>query len=119
MKIWKVVELLRDKGVTLELCPTSNRMTRAFTDIRTYPLRRFMKAGVKVTLNTDDPGIEGITLADEYDLMRERNRSYEGGRGYPSRKCAKCGFLHKKRKNPQKTDCDRPVNMCYTESVWG
>ena len=67
----KVVELLRDKGVTLELCPTSNRMTRAFTDIRTYPLRRFMKAGVKVTLNTDDPGIEGITLADEYDLMRE------------------------------------------------
>ena len=67
----EVVELLRDKGVTLELCPTSNRMTRAFTDIRNYPLRRFMEAGVKVTLNTDDPGIEGITLADEYDLMRK------------------------------------------------
>ena len=67
----EVVELLRDKGITLELCPTSNRMTRAFTDISNYPIRRFMEAGVKVTLNTDDPGIEGITLTDEYALMRE------------------------------------------------
>lgn len=67
----EVVELLRDNGVTLELCPTSNRMTRAVMNMADYPLRRFMEAGVKVTLNTDDPGIEGITLADEYRLMEE------------------------------------------------
>ena len=67
----EVIELLREKGVVLELCPTSNRMTRAVTDMSKYPLRRFMEAGIKVTLNTDDPAIEGTTLADEYRYMEE------------------------------------------------
>ena len=67
----EVIELLREKGVVLELCPTSNRMTRAVTDMSKYPLRRFIEVGIKVTLNTDDPAIEGTTLADEYRYMEE------------------------------------------------
>ena len=66
-----VVKLVRDKGIYLEMCPTSNRMTHAISDMSNYPLIDYLKKGIKVTLNTDDMAIEGITLADEY-RYRER-----------------------------------------------
>ena len=56
------------------MCPTSNRMTHAISDMSNYPLIDYLKKGIKVTLNTDDMAIEGITLADEYRYMeREFN----------------------------------------------
>jgi adenosine deaminase len=64
-----VVELVREKGVTLEMCPTSNRQTHAVEDMSRYPLRDFLAKGVRVTLNTDDMGIEGTTLAEEFGYM--------------------------------------------------
>ena len=64
-----VVKLVRDKGIYLEMCPTSNRMTYAISDMSNYPLIDYLKKGIKVTLNTDDMAIEGITLADEYRYM--------------------------------------------------
>ncbi|MBP3885694.1 MAG: adenosine deaminase [Olsenella sp.] len=63
------VELVCEKGVTLEMCPTSNRQTHAVEDMSRYPLVDFLNQGVKVTLNTDDMGIEGTTLADEFRYM--------------------------------------------------
>lgn len=64
----------RDRGVMLELCPTSNREVVGFADpdfpqsahLPTYPLRRFIDLGLPVTLCTDNPGISRTTLADEY-----------------------------------------------------
>jgi len=66
-----VVRLVKESGVTLEMCPSSNRMTRAVEDMSGYPLMDFLKEGVRVTLNTDDPGIEGIILEDEFRYMEE------------------------------------------------
>jgi len=68
----ETVRLLRDRGVTLELCPTSNRLTRAWPDLGNYPLRELLKAGVKVTLNTDDPAVEDTLLPREFALLREK-----------------------------------------------
>jgi adenosine deaminase len=43
-----------------------------------YPLIDYLNEGIKVTLNTDDMGIEGTTLADEYRYMeREFNLTAE------------------------------------------
>ena len=42
----KAVKLLRDSGVTLEMCPTSNRLTGA-CDMKNYPLRFFAETGVR------------------------------------------------------------------------
>ena len=53
----------------LEMCPTSNRQTHAIKDMSSYPLIDYLNEGIKVTLNTDDMGIEGTTLADEYRYM--------------------------------------------------
>ena len=66
-----VVELVRAQGVTLEMCPTSNRQTRAIEDMSKYPFMDYLVKGIKVTLNTDDMGIEGTTLADEFRYMEK------------------------------------------------
>ena len=64
-----VLQLVQDGGAVLEMCPTSNRQTHALADMKDYPFMDFLSSGIKVTLNTDDPGIEGTTLADEYRYM--------------------------------------------------
>lgn len=74
----EVVQLVKKKGVYLEMCPTSNRQTHAIEDMSSYPLIDYLNEGIKVTLNTDDMGIEGTTLADEYRYMeREFNLTAE------------------------------------------
>ena len=66
-----VVALVKEKGIVLEMCPTSNRQTHAVEDMSAYPFMDYLNGGVKVTLNTDDMGIEGTTLADEFRYMEE------------------------------------------------
>ena len=66
-----VVKLIKDKGIFLEMCPTSNRLTHAVEDMKDYPFMKFLREGLKVTLNTDDMAIENITLPDEYEYMRK------------------------------------------------
>ena len=61
--------LIREKGITLEMCPTSNRITHAIEDFSAYPLIDFLNEGIRVTINTDDPAIEGTDIAEEFGLM--------------------------------------------------
>lgn len=66
-----LVARLAAEGVTLELCPTSNLNTSIFDDIHDYPLRRLMEAGVKVTINTDNMMVSGVSLGSEMALVTE------------------------------------------------
>ncbi len=67
----EVVRLVKEKGVALEMCPTSNRQTHAVEDMADYPFMDYLNEGIKVTLNTDDMAIEGTTLAGEYRYMEQ------------------------------------------------
>jgi adenosine deaminase len=74
----KVIELIKNEGVTLEMCPTSNRQTHAVEDMSKYPFMDYLNQGIKVTLNTDDMGIERTTLANEFRYMEKNfNLTYE------------------------------------------
>ena len=64
-----LVERLAAEGVALELCPTSNLNTSIFERIEDYPLRKLMAAGVKVTVNTDNMMVSGVTLASELEQL--------------------------------------------------
>lgn len=66
-----LMQLVIDKGIPFEMCPTSNRQTRAVENMDDYPFMDYLKKGIKVTLNTDDPAIEGTTPADEYRYMED------------------------------------------------
>jgi adenosine deaminase len=61
-----VVDLLVERCIPLEVCPTSNLHTSTVPDYRSHPLPALLARGVTVTLNTDDPIISGIDLAHEY-----------------------------------------------------
>ena len=65
------MHFVKENGVTLEMCPTSNRQTRAVPDMKNYPFMDLLHQGIKVTINTDDMGIEGITLADEFRYLEK------------------------------------------------
>ncbi|HEY7282058.1 MAG TPA: adenosine deaminase, partial [Actinomycetota bacterium] len=65
-----VTELARDRGVTLEMCPTSNWLTHGVDRVADHPCLRLLRGGLHVTLNTDDPGLMGIDLSHEYEAAR-------------------------------------------------
>lgn len=57
---------LTDRGVTLDLCPTSNVQAGTVAQFADHPLVRLVRAGVPVTINTDDTTISDITLSEEW-----------------------------------------------------
>ena len=67
----ELLSLVVERGVPFEMCPTSNRQTHAVETMDDYPFMDYLEKGVKVTLNTDDPAIEGTTLAGEYRYMEQ------------------------------------------------
>lgn len=64
----KIIDLLIEKNVPLEVCPYSNYLTQAFKTFETHPLRQLFDKGVSITLNSDDPGMFASTLSDDYYL---------------------------------------------------
>jgi adenosine deaminase len=66
-----VLDLLAERRITLEVCPTSNLHTSTVRDYRSHPLPALLRRGIRCTLNTDDPSISGLDLAHEYRVASE------------------------------------------------
>ncbi len=66
-----LVRRLADLGTVLEVCPGSNISLKVFPDFHSHPLRAFVDAGVRVTLNSDDPPFFHTSLQREYDIASE------------------------------------------------
>ena len=60
-----VAELCR-RDVTLDLCPTSNVQAAVVARLADHPLPRLLRAGVPVSLSTDDRTVSDMTLVREY-----------------------------------------------------
>ncbi len=60
-----VAELIA-RNVTLDLCPTSNVQAAIVPSLADHPLARLFRAGVPVTLSTDDLTVSDLTLSEEY-----------------------------------------------------
>jgi len=70
----KDASLLRElaqRGTLLEVCPQSNVLIGLVPDTKSHPLPQLLAAGVKCSLNTDDPGIFGHSLLEEYSRALE------------------------------------------------
>jgi aminodeoxyfutalosine deaminase len=62
---------LAERGVPLEVCPSSNVATRAVASLEEHPIRAFRDAGVTITVNSDDPPMFNTTLNREYEIAAE------------------------------------------------
>jgi adenosine deaminase len=61
-----VQDLLKERGVTIDACPTSNQFTGAVAAGEAHPLAEWITAGVSVSLSSDDPAFFGASVSDEY-----------------------------------------------------
>lgn len=61
-----LVAELADRRIPLEVCPSSNVCTRVYQELGDHPLPALVRAGVVVTINTDDPHMFGTNLSEEY-----------------------------------------------------
>ncbi|EHI75136.1 adenosine deaminase [Streptococcus criceti] len=57
------------KGATAELCLTSNLQTKAVPSLVDYPYQELLKAGAKITINTDNRTVSDTNLTKEYELF--------------------------------------------------
>ncbi len=64
----ELVEKLVEEQITLEVCAGSNIALNVYSDYRQHPIPHFLEAGVRVTLNSDDPPYFQTTLANEYEV---------------------------------------------------
>ena len=66
----EVLQLVADRGIHLEVCPTSNIRTGVYPSYGAHPLNTLRAAGISVSLNSDDPPYFNTTIGREYELAR-------------------------------------------------
>lgn len=66
-----LVEMLRQRQIPLEICPTSNVRLGIYPGYADHPLRRLWDAGLNITVNSDDPPMFCTNLAREYEILVE------------------------------------------------
>ncbi|HET8662925.1 MAG TPA: adenosine deaminase [Nocardioides sp.] len=64
----RLLEHLAQRGIPLEVCPSSNVATRAVASLDEHPIKAFHDAGVTITVNSDDPSMFGTSLNQEYEI---------------------------------------------------
>lgn len=57
---------LKEEGIILECCPTSNVNTAIFKSIEEFPFRTFIDKGVKFTINSDNMSVSNTTVKEEF-----------------------------------------------------
>ena len=66
-----LVARLAREGMTLTVCPLSNLKLCVVDDLAAHPLDRMLAAGLRATVNSDDPAYFGGDVADNYRAVAE------------------------------------------------
>ncbi|MGH9483010.1 MAG: adenosine deaminase family protein, partial [Terriglobales bacterium] len=67
-----LLDALAASGTCIDICAISNLKTGVWPGSAPHPAHEFYKRGVTLSVSTDDPGIFGSTLLDEYAYLHER-----------------------------------------------
>ena len=71
VSLGRLASYVRDRRVPLEMCPTSNVHTGAARSIEEHPINLLRRLRFRVTVNTDNRLMSGITLTDEFAALSE------------------------------------------------
>ncbi|AGH97725.1 adenosine deaminase [Micavibrio aeruginosavorus] len=66
-----LVNEIVQRGIALEVCPTSNILAGVYPDFAAHPLKKLMDRGVRISLNSDDPGLFGNSIGEEYRVAHD------------------------------------------------
>ncbi|MDS0525980.1 adenosine deaminase [Clostridium sp. SHJSY1] len=74
----KAYEVVKEKNITLEMCPTSNVQTKAVKIINEHPIYDFYKDDIRVTINTDNRSVSDTCMSKEVQIIsKEFDITYE------------------------------------------
>jgi adenosine deaminase len=62
----EVMQKLAEAGVTVNVCPWSNYCLQVVNKFKEHPIGKMLRAGMRVTINSDDLSIFGRSLSEEY-----------------------------------------------------
>lgn len=62
-----LLNLIKEKNILLEICPTSNIQTNAFSKYTEHPIYDFYKNNINLSIDVDNMTVSNITLSDEYE----------------------------------------------------
>lgn len=66
----ELLDELAERGICLDVCPTSNLLLGVVGDLADHPLDGLLEAGVRCSINADDPTLFGRSIVTEYELCR-------------------------------------------------
>ena len=64
-RLGRLASFVRDRRIPLEVCPTSNVHTGAVADIAEHPIGLLRDLGFRVTVNTDNRLMSGVSMTSE------------------------------------------------------
>lgn len=67
----KVLKLVREKNIFLEVCPTSNIQTKVVGSYNEHPIKKLYDNEILVTISTDNNTVSNISLSNEYNRLSE------------------------------------------------
>jgi len=67
----RLASYVRDRRIPLEMCPTSNVQTGAAPSIEEHPIRLLRQLSFRVTVNTDNRLMSGVTLSSEFHRLAD------------------------------------------------
>jgi adenosine deaminase len=70
-ELGRLANYVRDRRIPLEVCPTSNVHTGAAASIASHPIEALRQLKFRVTLNTDNRLMSGITLSSEFEVCAQ------------------------------------------------
>jgi len=95
----ELVQRLAEEEIVLEVCPGSNIALGVYSVLRFHPVNLLRRAGVKITLNSDDPPFFGTTLGKEYTSVSETFGWSRGDQIEVSRTALKAAFCDEATRN--------------------
>lgn len=97
----EVVQLAIDHDATFDICPISNVKLDVVENLPNHPIRKFVDAGLRCTVSTDDPFSFGNTVEDEYAALN-----------------AGCAFSHEELKQIAKNGFEVALVDDATRASW-
>lgn len=64
------IQLCKEKGVVLEICPISNMHTKTVKTPADYPVRQFLDAGLQISINTDNRTVSNTSIEKEIEFLQ-------------------------------------------------
>ena len=94
----ETIALLKERNIALEICPSSNIKLGLFKDFNSHPFPKLLDAGLKVSLNSDDPPFMSTTLAQEYALTQKAYNYSDEAMNAITAMAIECAFVDEETK---------------------